>query len=91
MAVYAFSCADCGPFDIVRPMGQADSAACCPGCGGDARRVFTPPGVARVEKSVRRALEIEEKSAHEPAVVSQKQGRPLPHTHAPTPPWTLGH
>ena len=91
MPVYAFTCACCGPFDLVRPMGQAGAPARCPACGGDARRVFTAPGLALLASPVRRTLNMEEKSAHEPAVVAQKRGRPLPHGHAPAPPWTLGH
>ena len=91
MPVYAFTCAGCGLFDVVRPMAQVGAPARCPACGGDARRVFTPPGVTLLARRVHRALDMEEKSAHEPEVVSQKRGRPLPHWHAPTPPWTLGH
>lgn len=91
MPIYAFTCAGCGPFDLMRPMGQADALACCPACGGEARRVFTPPGLALLARPVRRALEMEDRSAHEPDVVTHKSGRALPHRHAPTPPWTLGH
>ena len=91
MPAYAFTCAGCGPFDLVRPMGQAGAPARCPACGSDARRVFTPPRVALVASPVRRALDMEEKSAQEPAVVAHKDGSPLPHRHAPAPPWTLGH
>ena len=91
MPVYEFRCAGCGPFDLQRPMGHADLPARCPACGGEARRVFTPPRVALMAQPVRRALDLEDRSAHEPDVVTQKHGRPLPHRHAPTPPWTLGH
>jgi hypothetical protein len=42
-------------------------------------------------KPLRTALDREEKSAHEPEVVSVKAGRPLPHAHAPAPPWVLSH
>lgn len=91
MPVYAFMCVDCGPFDLMRAVGQASALAHCPACGGEARRVFTPPGLALLTRPVRRTLEMEEKSAHEPALVVEKRGRPLPHRHAPTPPWTLGH
>jgi putative FmdB family regulatory protein len=89
--VYAFTCAGCGPFEVVRPMVEASVPAYCPTCGGEARRVFTPPGLACLAGSVRRALEMEERSAHEPEVVSEKRGRPLPHRHTPAPPWTLAH
>jgi putative FmdB family regulatory protein len=89
--VYAYTCAACGPFDVARPMAEAAVPARCPGCGKEARRVFTPPGLALLGRPVRRALDMEEKSAHEPAVVSEKRGRPMPHRHAPSPPWALGH
>jgi putative FmdB family regulatory protein len=91
MPVYAFTCVGCGPFDLVRPMAEAGAPARCPGCGSDARRVFSPPAIAHLARPVRRALDIEEKSAHTPDVVSEKRGSPMPHRHAPSPPWTLGH
>jgi len=53
--------------------------------------VFTPPALALLSKPVRGLLDLEQKSAHEPAVVSEKTGRPRPHTHEPTPPWMLSH
>ena len=91
MPIYAFSCADCGPFELLRPMADASEPARCPGCGAEARRVFTPPGLALLARPVRRALDLEEKSAHEPDVTTEKRGRPLPHRHAPSPPWVLTH
>jgi putative FmdB family regulatory protein len=89
--LYAFMCDGCGPFDLVRPVAEAGAAAACPECGAQARRVFTPPGLALVARPVRRALDLEEKSAHEPDVVTEKRGRPLPHGHAEAPPWALAH
>jgi putative FmdB family regulatory protein len=91
VTIYGFICEGCGPFDLVRPMAEASAAAACPTCGGRARRVFSPPGLALLAGPVRRALDLEEKSAHEPDVVSEKGGHPLPHRHSPTPPWVLSH
>jgi putative FmdB family regulatory protein len=91
MALYAFACAGCGPFELARPMAQAAEPACCPRCGAPARRVFTPPGLALLAKPLRRALDAEDRSAHEPDVVTERRGRPLPHVHAPAPPWVLSH
>jgi putative FmdB family regulatory protein len=91
MPIYAFSCPRCGSFELMRPVEQAAAPLACAICGEDARRVFTPPGLARVAKPIRRALDLEERSAHEPGVVTQKQGRPLPHRHSATPPWVLTH
>jgi hypothetical protein len=53
--------------------------------------VFTPPGLALLATPVRRALDLEEKSAHEPEVVTEKRGHAMPHRHAAAPPWTVAH
>jgi putative FmdB family regulatory protein len=91
MPVYVFSCPECGRFELSLPMARAAGAASCPGCAREARRVFTPPGLTRPGSPLRRALETEEASAHEPRVVTKKRGRPLPQPqhHTPTPPWAL--
>ena len=91
MPIYAFTCGPCGPFEVTRGMAQSAAPTSCPNCGAVARRVFTPPALALLSKPVRGLLDLEQKSAHEPAVVSEKTGRPRPHTHEPTPPWTLSH
>lgn len=90
MPIYAFSCVSCGPFDLPRQMTEATEPAWCPTCGDEAGRVLTPPGLAILARPVRRALELEEKSAHEPWVVNGKRGHPLPRIHTPAPPWVLG-
>jgi putative FmdB family regulatory protein len=91
MPIYAYACADCGPFEAHRPASEAGAAGRCPSCGGEGRRVFTPPGLALLARPLRRALDGEERSAHEPAVVSAKRGVPMPHHHDPAPPWVLSH
>jgi putative FmdB family regulatory protein len=91
MPVYAFTCAGCGGFELTRPMVQAAAPARCPTGGRAAGGVYPPPGLAVLARPVRRALDIEEKSAHEPVVVGEKRGRPLPHRHSPPPPWVLSH
>jgi len=69
-------------------MAEASSRTCCPTCQGEARRVFTSPRLSRLATPVRRALETEEASAHEPRVVTEKRGRPL-RRREPVPPWVL--
>jgi putative FmdB family regulatory protein len=89
MPVYVFACYECGSFELTRPMAEAGSRACCPTCQREARRVFTPPRLARLAAPMRRALEREEASAHEPPVVTEKRGRPLRRRREPVPPWVL--
>jgi putative FmdB family regulatory protein len=91
MPVYAFTCPGCGAFEVMRPMAESAAPTLCPTCGSQARRLFTPPGLARLARPARRALEIEEKSAHEPEVVTDKRGRPRPDRHGRQPPWVLSH
>ena len=91
MPIYAFACIDCGPFELVRPVSEAAAGARCPACRAGARRVFTAPGLGRLDTSLRRALDLEERSGHEPEVVAQKRGTPRPHQHSPTEPWALRH
>jgi putative FmdB family regulatory protein len=89
MPVYAFSCQACGLFELSRPMAETGKAARCPNCLREARRVFTPPALTRLARPVRQVLEKEEASAHEPHVVTQKAGRPLPQRRSPAPPWVV--
>jgi putative FmdB family regulatory protein len=89
MPMYVFSCRSCGRFEVSRPMAEASSGASCPSCHRAARRVFTSPGITRLARPLRRAMDVEEASAHEPPVTTQKQGRPMPQRGSPVPPWIL--
>jgi putative FmdB family regulatory protein len=92
MPLYDFICETCGPFEVQRPIGEVSKPARCPSCQQAGRRVFTPPGIVRTPAGIRRARDLEEKSAHEPDVVGRPEGRRLPlhghHHHAP--PWAAG-
>jgi putative FmdB family regulatory protein len=89
MPVYVYSCQACGSFELSRPMAETGKPAHCPNCLREARRVFTPPALARLARPVRQVLEKEEASAHEPAVATRKLGRPLPQRPSPVPPWIV--
>ena len=92
MPVYQFMCPTCGTFDVRRAMPDASAPAECPTCHGLGQRVYTPPGLVRVPSSVRLGRALEEKSAHEPAVVREPVGRPLPSARrGHRPPWVVGH
>lgn len=94
MPIYAFACPECGPFDVSRPMADAAAPASCDTCGAPASRVFTPPRLAALARPVRGLLDREERSGHEPDVVTQKGGTPMHHHHhggsAPMP-WVMSH
>ena len=46
MPTYEYRCRDCGhTFDVVQKMTD-DPLAVCPNCGGELRKVFTPPAIA---------------------------------------------
>ncbi len=46
MPTYDYRCSACDEaFEVTRSMGDT-SEQCCPECGGAAKRVFTPVGVA---------------------------------------------
>lgn len=76
MPTYSYRCPVCGPFDLVRPMAQASEAASCPACGGGGTRVWGAPALRALDPGVRRALDADARSAHEPAVVGSPPPRP---------------
>ena len=89
MPMYVFTCDECGSFQLARSMAESGSQAFCPTCQREARRVFTPPHLARLAPPLRRAMETEEASADEPRVVTKKHGHPLRHAPEPVPPWVM--
>ncbi|GAA4987732.1 putative FmdB family regulatory protein [Nonomuraea thailandensis] len=87
MATYAYHCADCGPFEVRRPIGTAGPAEPCAACGAPAPRRYTPPLLARTPAAEGRARQAQEAAAHEPQVVRHvpaARSRPAP---PPDPRW----
>ncbi|MFE3196453.1 FmdB family zinc ribbon protein [Embleya sp. NPDC055664] len=75
MATYVYRCADCGDFELTRPLGEAGPSERCPACAEPGRRVWTAPRLAG--NGVRmRAAAAEERSAHAPTVTSGPPPRP---------------
>jgi len=67
MPIYDYACPHCGPFEALRSMAQYDQPASCPHCGSEsARALFNAPSLGLVPAHRRRAISINEKSAHEP-------------------------
>jgi len=67
MPVYEYACADCGVFEDMQPMSRFDDPCDCPDCGAESPRILiTVPRLATVSSAVRRANEINERSADSP-------------------------
>ncbi|MGW3950487.1 FmdB family zinc ribbon protein [Streptomyces sp. NPDC004752] len=71
MATYEYLCSRCGPFDVKLAIGTAPIAHGCPVCAGDARRVFSSPGLPRTSNAAAALRVREERSREAPAVVSE--------------------
>src|SRR5262245_45646596 len=99
MPLYDYTCARCGPFREFRAVSERNETVRCPQCGTGTSRVLTAP-LLNLMSNVKRVAETRnEKSAHEPAVVSRAatspSGPPAPtrtrgsqRSHRP---WMLGH
>ncbi|MGY1706041.1 FmdB family zinc ribbon protein [Geodermatophilus sp. SYSU D00697] len=70
MAAYLYRCTTCGPWEIRRPVGTAESTSPCPACGADGRRLYTPPLLSRTPAPAAAARLREEASRDEPAVTT---------------------
>ncbi|MGY1637425.1 FmdB family zinc ribbon protein [Geodermatophilus sp. SYSU D00742] len=81
MAGYVYRCDTCGPWEVRRPIGTAESTGRCPACGREGRRVYTAPLLRRTAAPVAAARLREEASADAPTVttaVPRAAGRPAP-------------
>jgi putative FmdB family regulatory protein len=70
MATYEYRCPDCGPFDLVRPIGTAPKDPPCPACSSPSARVFSSPALAQTPRAVSSLRQAEEASADAPTVVN---------------------
>lgn len=99
MPLYAYWCEIDGLLEIRRPLADAGAPLTCPYCGKLARRLFTPPNVPRTPKWIVEGLQREERSRHEPRVVSREElGLSSPEPESRTlwyrshgRPWMIGH
>jgi putative FmdB family regulatory protein len=81
MAGYLYECGQCGPWEVQRPIGTAETTAGCPTCGAPGRRRYTPPLVSRTPAAVASARLREEGSRDAPIVttnVPRAAHRPAP-------------
>ena len=71
MPRYDYSCERCGSFEAWRPMSEYSAPSDCPSCGNPSPRKVTAPFIADMNPHTRIAHERNEKSAHEPRVMSR--------------------
>jgi putative FmdB family regulatory protein len=68
MPTYDYHCPQCGGFDALRRLAERDEPAACPQCGvASARVVGFAPQLGLLAEDTRRALQRNERAAHEPA------------------------
>jgi putative FmdB family regulatory protein len=70
VAIYEYRCERDGAFEVNRPIGTAPTSIACPACAGDAGRVFSRPMVSLAPRALVAALDHEEKTRHEPELVT---------------------
>ena len=87
MAIYEYRCERDGSFEVARPIGTAPASIACPVCASEADRVFSSPMVSFAPRGLVAALEHEEKTRHEPDVVTSLPPAPA-HMRTPVAPLT---
>lgn len=75
MPTYRHHCAQCGAFDVIRPMRESGADATCPTCTAPSRRVFGAPALRALPAGLRGALDAQHRSADAPRVVTAPPGR----------------
>jgi putative FmdB family regulatory protein len=102
MPLYDYRCATCGDFRAWRHMSAAAEPADCPRCAAPAARAVVAPSLALMNGHSRIAHQRNEKSAHEPQVMSRGElGHGHHHGHGGAHhqqqhgsghrPWMIGH
>jgi putative FmdB family regulatory protein len=99
MPLYEYECAEDGVFEAQRPLGEFAAPATCPVCDGWSQRILSAPRLTAMPRAAVVARDRNERSAHEPSVVSaaDKGGAPQRAKAASGlassggRPWALGH
>ena len=102
MPLYDYHCTEHGDFRAWRGLSEARAPTPCPDCARPAFRSMAAPALAILPSVTRRAHERNEKSAHEPKLVTREHGHGAHaghghgHAHAHGHggggrPWMIGH
>jgi putative FmdB family regulatory protein len=75
VTVYEYRCDADGAFSVRLPLGSAPPALACPHCAGESPRLFSAPALQRVPRDLVRALDHEEKTRHQPDIVTSLPAR----------------
>jgi len=87
VAVYEYRCVRDGAFEVARPIGTAPKSIACPVCAGEAARAFSSPMLTLAPRALVAALDHEEKTRHEPDLVTSLPRAPA-HRRTPVLPLT---
>lgn len=87
MAIYEYRCERDGSFEVTRPIGTAPSSIACPVCASEAGRVYSSPMISLAPRALVAALDHEDKTRHEPDVVTSLPPAPA-HRRTPVLPLT---
>ena len=100
MPLYEYDCRKHGVFEQLGSIADRDATVRCPECKQTTKRVLSPTQRPVLARGERIARERNERSQHEPRIVSS-QNRPSPpaetkqpparHQHAGGRPWMIGH
>lgn len=104
MPLYEYACATHGGFDELRPFSQSAAPCPCPQCGVASPRVISLPRVRAIDPTTLRAIDRNQRSAHEPHVCStgcshhtrsvvavDAAGSPKPIAYRGPRPWVIEH
>ena len=87
MAIYEYRCERDGSFEVSRPIGTAPASIACPTCASEAGRIFSTPMFSLAPRALVAALDHEDKTRHEPDIVTSLPPRPA-HERTPVLPLT---
>lgn len=86
MPLYDYACLTCGAFRALRPLRESRLPAPCPQCAVPCEKRVTAPFLADMNPHSRIAHQRNEKSSHEPQVMThaalERSGVPRAHVHA---------
>lgn len=80
MPLYDYQCVDCGSFTGWASMSQATMPIPCPVCSGPGQRVISAPHLMRMNADTRKAMNRNERAAHEPGMARRGCGCAGAHT-----------